>query len=91
VSRDRERRIGTLIELKPVLPAPHPGPLPNFSMTPGGSGRGRGALFAGFHGTSRPVSSMLRRNPLGGVCAHSDVPLNPARAAPIGTARRNAE
>jgi hypothetical protein len=83
-----------LVELKPVLPAPHAGPLPNFSVTPGGGGRGRPDFFSGFHGACWVVSSMVRRNPLGGagvVCAQSDAPHNPARAAPIGTAKRNAQ
>jgi hypothetical protein len=91
VSRERERRIRALVELKPVLPAPHPGALPNFGIVPGGGWRGR-AFF--FHGASCALSSKVWRNPLGGagvVCAHKDAPHNPASAAPIGTAKRNAE
>jgi hypothetical protein len=48
----------------------------------------------GFHGASWLPSSMLRRNPPDGagvVCAHNDAPHSTARAAPIGTAKRNAE
>jgi len=93
MSREREWRIGMFVELKPVLPAPDAGPLPNFGMTPGGGAGARG-WRAFFHGASWPVSSMVRRNPLGGagvVCAQSDAPHNTARAAPIGAAKRNAE
>ncbi|MBV8754594.1 MAG: hypothetical protein JO328_17175 [Hyphomicrobiales bacterium] len=93
-SRERERRIGAFVELKPVLPAPHPGPLPNFSMRPGGNVCERRAFFSGFHGASLLVSSMAGRNKFDGagvVCAHSDAPHNPASVAPIGTAKRNEE
>jgi hypothetical protein len=85
------RRIGAFLELKPVLPAPHPASLPNFGMTPGG-GAGRRAFFRS--AGSSALSSRLSRSPLGGfgaVCAHTDTPHNPASAAPIGTAKRNAE
>jgi hypothetical protein len=89
----RVRRSGTLVELNPVLPAPYPGGLPNFGMTPtGGPGR-RG--FVHRCGSCWPLSSKVGRSPFGGagsvVCAQADAPQHPASTMPTGTAKRNAE
>src|SRR5262249_15836701 len=84
--------VRTLLELKPVLPAPQPGRLPYRGSTPGGCSTRRGRINRG--GSSRALSSKVGRSPFGGagsVCAHADVAQKPASAAPRSTAKRSGE